>query len=221
MRNPNTRFIWVSLTMLAVMAGLVLPSTVNGQSGNRNQAPPVPGSPRPGDELRPESIRARQFKMMEMEREAAAQPLSPEEEKLAAAEIAEDYKQIQIVNNKMMSAAMPAASPNFVNIGQALTEIRKRAARLRDNLGLSKPELKEAWKGKHRKALNVADVKSDLLSLDSVIMSFVKNSIFRNTEVVNVEEATKARRDLEFIIENSQLIIKDVERLNKSSEKAP
>jgi hypothetical protein len=220
MRNLNARLMWVSLAMLAVMAGLVLPSTVNGQSGNRNQSPPVPGSPRPGDELRPESIRARQFKMMEMEREAA-QPLSPEEEKLAAVQIAEDYKQIQVINNKMMSAAMPAASPNFANIGQALTEIRKRATRLRENLGLAKLEIKDSGNGKHRRALNVADVKSDLLSLDSFIMSFVKNSIFKNTEVVNVEEATKARRDLEFIIENSQLISKDVERLNKSSEKVP
>ena len=55
-------------------------------------------------------------------------------------------------------------------------------------------EIKDSGKGKHRRALNVADVKMDLLSLDKSILSFVENSIFKNPDVVNVENVTKARR---------------------------
>ena len=210
----------LSLMLLALIAGAGLPWSANAQSGNRNEGPPIPGSPKPGDELRPLSIRERQFKMMELEKEAS-QPMSPEEREIAAAQIADDYKQIQMVNNKMMAATMRASSPNFSQITQSLGEVRKRAIRLKENLGLAKLELPKKDKAERKQATNAAEIKTQLLTLDGFIMSFVKNPIFTNPDVVNVEEATKARRDLELIIENSQMIAKDAERLNKDAVKAP
>lgn len=220
MNNLNTRLPSTTI-MLSAMVVLMVPCSTAGQSGNRNQAPPVAGSPKPGDELRPAGIRERQFRMMEMEREMAQPPRSAEDSKIAEAQIAQDYKQLQLINNKMMSDAIPAAAPDYARIAQALSEIKKRALRLKDNLGIAHLDIGDLRNGKHRPALNAADIKAHLFSLDNYIMSFVENSIFKNPDVVNVEEATKARRDLELIILNSQHIGKDAEQLNKSSKKAP
>ena len=70
-----------------------------------------------------------------------------------------------------------------------------------------------------KRAVNVAQLKSNLLTLDNLIMSFVGNAIFKNTDVVNLEEAKRGRRELEKIITISQLVAKDAEQLNKSSDK--
>src|SRR5688572_33102858 len=104
MNEPKTHFTLFSLIALLLL--LSMPATVTGQSGNRNQLPPQPGSPQPGDELRPTSIRERQFRMLEMERELA-KTLTPEEEQLALSQIAKDYKKIQINKNKMITVVMP------------------------------------------------------------------------------------------------------------------
>ena len=156
--------------------------------------------------------------MLEMERELA-KPLTPEEEQLALSQIAEDYKQIQIVNNKMMAAVMPGAMPKYGEVMETLGEIRNRATRLKQNLRLGKMETEKNGKAEYKPARTVQDMKSALLALDGSIMSFVNNSIFKNPEVVDVKEAAKAKRDLEIIIERSQLIKKDADHLNKSAGK--
>jgi len=216
MTEPKAHFTLFSLIALLVL--LSMPATVTGQSGNRNQLPPQPGSPKPGDELRPPSLRERQFRMLEMERELA-KPLTPEEEQLALSQIAEDYKQIQIVNNKMMAAVMPGAMPKYGDVSETLGEIRNRATRLKQNLRLGKMETEKNGKAEYKPARTVQDMKSALLALDGSIMSFVNNSIFKNPEVVDVKEAAKAKRDLEIIIERSQLIKKDADHLNKYASK--
>src|SRR5437879_10192818 len=96
----------ISAPAVALVIQLTLAPPSNAQTGN--PAPPAPAGPTTPP---PASIRERQFKMLEMEREAA-KPRTPEEETLALAQIAEDYKRIQVINNKMMSTTMPAAAPN-------------------------------------------------------------------------------------------------------------
>lgn len=181
---------------------------------------PSPSGPTTPRTQRPPSVGERQFKILEMEREAA-KPRTPEEEKLALAQIAEDYERIQIINNKMMGAAMSAKLPNYGAIAETTAEIRKLANRVLDNLRLPQPDAEGTTKRpEHKQATDAAQMKVALLSLDKTIMSFVGNPIFKNTDVVNVEEATKLRRDLETIIEVSQLISKDAERLSRSAEKS-
>ncbi|CAN5789692.1 hypothetical protein BH18ACI4_BH18ACI4_25990 [soil metagenome] len=65
-----------------------------------------------------------------MEREAA-KPRTREEETLALAEVAEDFKRIQLINNRMMGATMSAAAPDYGSIAGTTGEIRKRAIRIR------------------------------------------------------------------------------------------
>ena len=203
------------LTVTAIL--LLLPTLVAAQAGGRNQGVGKPvHNPAPRENPNNPSIRERQFQMLEMEREAA-NPRTPEEQKIALEQIADDYKQIQLINNKMMGASMQARELNYLNISQSLSEIRKRANRLKNNLRL--PNVETETKDDYKRAVEDAQLKSNLLTLDKSIMNFVGNAIFKNPDVVNLEEARIARRELETIIRNSQLIAKDAEVLNKSSDK--
>jgi hypothetical protein len=169
------------------------------------------------EQPRQPSIRERQNTLREMELEAA-KIRTPEEEKLALVEIAEDFEKMQLVNNKMMSSTMRAATPDYQRVAESTAEIKSRAVRIRENLRLAKPKEDEK-RPSHKKADNAAQLKASLLSLDGTIMSFIKNPIFTNPAVVNLEQAAKASTDLETIIALSQFISKDAQRLGKSAGK--
>lgn len=210
----------IPIVLLAVTILLMLPASINAQNDDReSHGRPTPSGLNPPVQPRPPSIRERQFKVLEMEREAA-QPRTPEEEKLALAQIAEDFEKIQVINNKMMGATMRAVAPDYARIVQTTAEIKMRAGRMKDNLRLSKADSREGEKSpSYKKAQDAEGLKASLLSLDGSIMSFIQNPIFKNPGVVDVEQAGTASRDLETIIELSNLINKDAQRLSKPGEK--
>ena len=110
----------ISIRIVSPIAALVILLTLappnKAQTGNRgNPGQPAPTGPPPSSAPPAASIRERQFKMDEMEREAA-KPRAPEEERLALAQIAEDFRRIQVINNRMMSAAMFTPTPDYGNI---------------------------------------------------------------------------------------------------------
>ncbi|MGI9069696.1 MAG: hypothetical protein ACR2HX_25245 [Pyrinomonadaceae bacterium] len=205
----------VSASLASAQGGRPRPSTSNPGGPVR----PSPGGLKPTPSQKAPSIREREFKILEMERERA-NLRTPEEEKLALAQIAEDYERIQIINNKMMGATMSAPAPDYASIADTMGEIRKRANRIRDNLRLPKADSGEPTKrSEHKQATDAAQMKAALISLDGSIMSFVKNPIFKEPGVVDVQHAARAGHDLETIIESSHAIIKDAERLRKTSAK--
>jgi hypothetical protein len=208
--------------VLAITILLMLPPSISAQNDDReSHGRPTPAGLSPPVQPRPPSIRERQFKILEMEREAA-RPRTPEEEKLALAQIAEDFEKIQVINNKMMGATMRAVAPDYARIAETTAEIKMRANRMKDNLRLSKVDSNDGEKSPgYTKAQDAAGMKASLLSLDGSIMSFIKNPIFKNPGVVDVEQATKASRNLETIIELSNLVNKDAQRLSKPAEKTP
>ncbi len=181
-------------------------------SPNGGSVPEMPRQP---------SIRERQLKIIEMER-SAAKVRTPEEEKLALAQISEDYEKMQVVNNKMMATTMPATMPDYGRVAEVTAEIKMRANRMKENLRLVKPDPRSTEKSSgYKKTEDAATLKANLLSLDVSIMSFVKSPIFTNPAVVDVEQAAKASQELETIIEFSNLINKDALKLKKFSEKTP
>jgi hypothetical protein len=211
----------IPIALLAITTLLLLAPSISAQTDDReSHGRPTPGGLVPPGSPRPPSIRERQFKMLEMEREAA-KPRTPEEERLALAEIAEDFEKIQVINNKMMGATMRAVAPDYARIAEVTAKIKTRANRIRENLRLAKVSANNGEKGSNYKKAQDADgMKASLLSLDGSIMSFIKNPIFTNPGVVDLQQADKASRDLESIIELSNLINKDAARLNKYSDKA-
>jgi hypothetical protein len=138
-------------------------------------------------------------------------------------QIQEDFKQMQLVNNEMMKQVVAAPALDYKLITHSVAEINKRAARLKENLGLL--QIKEGnEKETHAELVMPADdkeVKTTLLHLDNLIMSFINNPQFKDTSVVAVQHANRAGRDLHDIIELSRLIKKGVERLNKAAPTTP
>jgi hypothetical protein len=152
-----------------------------------------------------------------MEIDASKPQPTAEQKRLALAQIAEDYAQIQIINNKMMSTTFRTTVPNYASIAETTAEIGKRAGRIKTNLPLPGDDKSDADKpAEYYTVVDHAGMKASLLSLDARIMSFVNNPIFKNTSVVQVSEAARAKRDLDTIVEFSNRIGKDAKKLSKS-----
>ena len=133
-------------------------------------------------------------------------------------EIAEDYRDLQQVNNRMMASAMRAAEPDFKLVSDSLADIRRRAERLRENLALPAPGEKDEKRPEPKPFEDAAGMKAALLALDRSIMSFVRSPLFQNTAVLDAEAASKAARDLADVIERSSLASKDAEKLAKKDK---
>jgi hypothetical protein len=186
--------------------------------GRKPQAhhPPTPAQPDPIP--RPPSVRERQMMMDEMRREMGKEPAPRKSEELRMSEIAEDYRDLQQVNNKMMSAVMRAAEPDYGLINKSAADIRRRAERLRENLALPAPGARGEAKAEPKPAADAAGMKAALLALDRSIMSFVRSPLFKNTDVLDAEAAARAALDLADVIERSRLAARDAERLGRKGK---
>ncbi len=198
---------------------LAAPGTASAQGGEPKDGPPrrsptFSSNPRPPD---PTSIRDRQSSMRSAELAAARKPRPPEQAKLALAQIGEDYRHIQVINNQML-AMVSTGALDYKNISETTKEISKRAARLKVNLVLPAPE-GEARQWAYGHARDAAQMKAALLKLDKLIMGFIMSPFFRNRDVVDAKAGAKASGDLDEIIELSRLISEDAARLGKGGGK--
>ncbi len=166
----------------------------------------------------PASIRERETSMRSAEIAAARKPVPPEQARLALAQIGEDYRHIQVINNQMLKAAASKGALDYKNISETTREIGKRAARLKSNLVLPAPEgPSKRWA--YGRARDGAQVKAALIRLDDLIMRFIMSPFFRNRDVVDARAGAKASGDLDEIIELSRLISEDAARLGKGAGK--
>jgi hypothetical protein len=213
-----------SAKLIPLISAIVFPTVaclapaVAAQTEHRRPA----GRPVVGTNTSPSrkpSIRERQLIMDQMAREVG-RPRSTDEKRIALVQIADDFQQIQIVNNKMMDAAMQAATLDYGHIANATAEIKKRASRIKSNLELPEAEPDAAkTTQQYKPVVDAVGMKAALLSLDNSIMSFVESPIFKNPNVIDMEHTSKAIGDLDIIIESSRLISKDAERLGSSFRK--
>lgn len=134
----------------------------------------------------------------------------------ALAQLQEDFSHLQIANKSLLQAALgkDALNPRFVS--KSVSEIRKCAARLNTNLAL--PEVEKSAVTVDTDAISSPQqLKPPILRLGRLIFSFIDNPFFREASVVDTQLTTKARRDLEDIIELSALIKKSSEQLSKTA----
>ena len=114
---------------------------------------------------------------------------------LKLAQIREDFRRIQNINFERIRPAIASNSFDYEKIAKASSEIEHRAARLKSNLAL--PDSGEVSAETSQTSLLYLD---QIKRLDASIWSFVSNSIFRSTGVIDVELANKASHDLRDII---------------------
>ncbi len=119
------------------------------------------------------------------------------QQRLALAQIKEDFERMQVVNNEMMRVVVTNSSLDHKLVSESLEEIYKRAKRLKENLKMQDYQVTDAGDDK---AASMAVVKASLTTLDDSIMSFVKSPIFQNTQVIDTNHRAKAGSDLAKII---------------------
>ena len=129
-------------------------------------------------------------------------------------EIRDDFTRLQTINNQMMQAVFVQRNDDSRLIAVATAEINKRALRLSEKLVL--PETDEKLKNRRPdETQNSIALPAGLLLLDRYIMSFVSNPLFKEANVVDPQNAVKARSDLTAIIRLSyQLKKKSLEPTN-------
>lgn len=129
-------------------------------------------------------------------------------------QVKEDFRQIQVINNQMMSRAAAGQSLDYKNISEVTGEIKKRAGRLKLYLALPEAE-DEAKSAMGSRSSGGEPLKAALDLLDHSIMSFVTNPLFQKAAVLDLRLSTRASHDLSSIIELSASIKKSAEQLHK------
>lgn len=139
----------------------------------------------------------------EMERQLLLKPLpslSDEPARRAVLkQVREDFRDLQNLNNRMMSEAWAREAVDYGFVSDMISQIRGKANRLKLNLNLPEPG---AMKNERRAdPVNDKDFRASLMVLDQTIMRFVKNPLFQDPNTIEVTQATRARQDLEGVIE--------------------
>ncbi len=136
-------------------------------------------------------------------------------EESAAPQIREDFERIQFINREMMKAVFADNMVDNKQILKTISEIKKRASRLRTNLAYPEPDSSQM--GNDVAIQNEEDIKLSLARLDKSIMSFVMNPIFQlKQQVVEAELAKKAISDLRDVVDQSDRIRKTIEKLKQN-----
>ncbi|HEX6183412.1 MAG TPA: hypothetical protein VFZ44_05825 [Pyrinomonadaceae bacterium] len=138
-----------------------------------------------------------------------------EELRLALAQIREDYEHIQLVNNELAKATSDPAQLDLRLAAESASEIRKRAERLLSNLSL--PEMPADLERVRMPAEGEEHLRPSLVMLRRLVERFVRSPLFREVNVIDAQISTRARRDLEGIVELSGRLKKDCEKYDKGS----
>ena len=130
-------------------------------------------------------------------------------------QIRTDFKQLQELNNKMMATTWEREALDFSFLSEMISRIKGKADRLKMNLKLP-DEGEPAKTGSVKNISSSNEYRAALLVLDSTIMRFVNNPLFRTPNTLEVDLAAKARQDLETVISLTAELKKTALRLSKA-----
>ncbi|MCA1618239.1 MAG: hypothetical protein LC795_02775 [Acidobacteria bacterium] len=215
MKNFATR----SLTAAAFV--LFASAAAMGQS-----VPPGPPSPEAGG--RPGGIgpRAdtdartyREAKLRSAEIGTSAGGMTPQQLAAAIEQTRNDFKRIQLVRNDLVDLLVSKKPFDYGQLAEQAEEINKRAHRLKSFLMKPAPQ-KSAEEEKAddaaRPVYDEAAMRGALVKLCNTIHSFTGNPMFKNPEVVDARQPAKAGGELLDIIELSENVKLNAERMAKA-----
>jgi len=128
-------------------------------------------------------------------------------------QINEDFQRIQVIHNEIVRMLQPDKGLNFDRLADLTADMKKRSARLRENLSLPQPEKTET--STHSETIDEAHLKKTIADLHDVIVSFVGNPLFKNLGVVDAKVVDAAGENLNDIISLSEEIKKESKLLSK------
>ena len=132
-------------------------------------------------------------------------------------QINEDFQRIQVIHNEIVRMLQPDKGLNYDRLADLTNDMKKRGARLRENLALPEPEKSDA-PHTHPETIDETHVKNTIADLHDLIVSFVANPIFKNLGVVDAKTVDTATQNLDAIIEVSDELKKEARLLGKSTK---
>ena len=115
-------------------------------------------------------------------------------------QINEDFKALQALNNRLMADSVKEVV-DYKSLAKLLSEIGNKASRLKSNLVLPKADVEK--QKEPGDSLDEAGFPDALKTFDKVVVNFSNNPIFQKVNVIEVEPAKQASRDLETILRQS------------------
>ena len=169
-------------------------------------------------EARRNEVQMRQWALRNLEKLKEAPPEDRKVTRPAYEEVAQDFEQLQLVNYSLAGAAAKGATLDYELIKKNASEVRKRASRLKTNLLLPEVEDEQA-QVKVVEEQTPEALRSAVASLDALVKSFAWNPVFRQPNVVDLEQSSKAARDLAGIISLSERINRRATEMSKIAKR--
>ena len=139
-------------------------------------------------------------------------PNDPKRSQALMDQVSEDFQRILILHNEIVRALSANRSLSYKFISDAAGEIKKRASRLQTSLKLEKPG-PTAENRVTGTSVEGMQTKDELLLLCKQIESFVRNPIIEEPGTVDAQQLGNARKDLQSVVEISDAIKKQVDKL--------
>lgn len=154
--------------------------------------------------------RERQMRKIDAEKEKKRDPQQ------ILVEVNEDLSRLNVLNEGLSANSTAGNQPlNYKDIVLSLSEIKKRAIRLKSSLALPQEENEEKSAG--FKDAEKAELAMALATLNKLLHGFLHNPIFSDSGPLDMRLAARARRDLEDIIVLSEKLRKNAEKRSKSN----
>jgi len=135
-------------------------------------------------------------------------------------QIRSDFLQIQVTERQLTKAAAAQLDMDLKLVAQLTVRIHKRSRRLKENLALPQPETQQSIGGAGSPVAATPEaLRMSLTDLSDLIESFVSNPMFEHTKLFDRKLSDKASWDLDAIIQLSDEIKRDSEKLRKSQGK--
>ena len=163
------------------------------------------------DRIRQQDISRREYQLRNFGNEPGG-PKDDRQLKAVMEQTQEDFTRILTLHNEIARALSSEKDLNYQFVSEATAEIKKRASRVQSTLGLHLSPDDAPVQEK-----SDAEMKDSLIKLCKEIRGFVTNPIIENPNTVDANELTRARRDLESLIQLSGLIKKDADHLRKKN----
>jgi hypothetical protein len=160
----------------------------------------------------------RQRMLWDLDKLKRERPARAPDTRPAYNEVAAEFQRLQLVNYSLAGVADPKVLLDYARVRKESAEVRKRATRLKGYLSL--PEVEETQKPDKAAEVQTPEaLRAAVGRLDALVNSFAWNPVFQKPGVVDLEQSTKASRDLAGIISLSEQIRKSADELGKSLAK--
>ena len=176
----------------------------------------TPTGPPPINKVNTDRIRQQDMSQREWQlRNFGNEPGGPADQRRLKAlmvQTEEDFNRILTLHNELARALSTKNAVNYKFVSDTTGEIKKRASRVQSTLKL---EPEEGYAPSKVEEIDDAGMKDALIKLCKQIRNFVTNPSIENPNTVDAAQLTKARHDLDAVIQLSTQIKKDADKLKK------